>query len=94
MSLTDFDSLDITEETLYKMSGVRRAIMETIRLRAPGAITRGVKEMLQIKVHVHAAKTVIHTHVQLPFDLIGTDTILLLTNFYDFLFRTGMSITL
>ena len=46
----DFDNLEISEDTLSSMPGIKRAVMEAIRIRAPGAITRGVKQTFKIRV--------------------------------------------
>ncbi|XP_070567755.1 24-hydroxycholesterol 7-alpha-hydroxylase-like [Ptychodera flava] len=41
--------LDVTEEDLRKMPGVKRAVLEAIRLRSPGVITRRVVKPFKIR---------------------------------------------
>ncbi len=48
--LSDQSNIVLTEEDLVCLPGVKRAILEAIRLRSPGIIIRGVTKTFKVKV--------------------------------------------
>lgn len=51
----DFNSFalelsQLTQDDLQKMPGVKRCVLEAIRLRSPGVITRGVAKSFDVRV--------------------------------------------